>query len=178
MLGIPVHISGSYIWVHGSTANPETPMGIPEQCLIACFFWLHVAFMLYAGCAPACVGPPGTLIGYAVTSFVVGWTSFLLAVTTTTVVPRMHGFKTTMALLPSAGVTVWGALILYRAIDNLPWPSCSISRVLVVGCFFGLQALQLVMFGLSFVLRFMLPQSCENDQSRVAVVESVFISAV
>lgn len=151
-------------------------MSFAEKGLIAGLFWLNVAFMLYSGCAPACEGPPGSIIGYAVTSFVVGWTAFLLALITTTVVPRMHGGKTVAALLPIIGVAIWGALILSRAMNNLPWPACSTSRVFVVGTMCSIQFLQTLMLGLTVFLRIVMPQSrseLERAAAAVAVVVDV-----
>jgi len=140
--------------------------------MIAGMFWLHVAFMLYSGCAPACSGPPESMVGYAVLCFVLGWTSFLLTVTCMTVVPRVHWCKTLMAVSPTVGVAVWGAWILHSSLDRLPWPTCSTSRVSVVGAFCALQVLQLSMVFVVCLLRTLLPGPAAAPQTCLASLQT------
>lgn len=134
---------------------------------IAGMFWLYVAFMLYASCAPSCPGPPEYMKEYAVTAFLFGWTSFMLALISVVIVPRMHSGKTMAAVVPLAGMSIWGIWILHRSVAVLPWPVCSAGRVAAVAGCCALQALQTVFFVGVVVLRRPLvphPEHMINDK--------------
>lgn len=143
-----------------ATSRLHTSMQRPERgkyCLIACLFWLHVAFAMYTVCAPTCIGPPETMKVYTIVSIVVGWTAFMLAVVTTMVEPRMHRCKTLTAVIPILGIAFWGAWILQRSLAQLPWPTCSTSRVFIVGVSCAVQTTQVLMFLVNWILYVVLP---------------------
>ena len=128
------------------------------QAAINFSFIAHIAVIFYAGLC-GCIGYGSEILAYAVTSFIVGWPSFLMASCTILTVPRQHGSRTVCALTPVFAMAFWGIWILKSTpfVMDANGEDCEKPRFSVVCVLCGIHFLE--MAGFTAVFAFCIPMT-------------------
>ena len=131
-------------------------------------FWGLVAMMLYAGIiSNECPGTTKELFGYIIMSFVVGWTSFLVAC----VKAELNAAQFPFAAIPLLLQPIWGGQLLSRFTGNEMEPPCKQNLWYCAAFLFLGQ----VCTGTAFIY-FYFCQTCKKK--RVSRPESIFVFPV